>query len=96
MKRFVSHRDASDEAKIFTVGNQDENDYSDYSEDLGSIERVLKHAAVGKHLNLAKSRYRTTANVSPTSNIVERLFILSKDIMRPTCDEWIHRRWIQG
>ena len=68
----------------FHVDGQTENDSSDSEqEELGPIERVLKDAAYFKELNQMKSKYRSTAHVSPTSNIVERLFSLSKDIMRP-------------
>ena len=50
---------------------------------MGHVQRVLRDAATEQDKNRTKSNYRSTYHVSRTSNIVERLFSLSKDIMKP-------------
>ncbi len=62
--------------KFFLIGNPTERESND-DQEIRTIESIEQRSR-------AKSKYnRSTAHAAPTSNIVERLFSLSKDIMKP-------------
>ena len=81
-----AHRESEltrEEKKAVDFSDSNEQNSND-DQVIGTIKRVLKESSQVQQRNSAKSKYRSTGHVAPTSNIVGRLFSLSKDIMKPS------------